>query len=84
MIRAVVTALRRSHEDLIEDGWKVSQKSVADSMARQGLNAQPKKKGRNLTRPDKAAKPTPDLVGTGFFGRPRGPEMVRGLDRDPH
>ncbi len=54
------------HEDLIEDGWKVSQKSVADSMARQGLNARPKKKGRNLTRPDKAAKPTPDLVERDF------------------
>ena len=70
-------------EDLIEDGWKVSQKSVADSMARQGLNARPKKKGRNLTRPDKAAKPTPDLVATGLSGRRRGPEMVRGLDEIP-
>lgn len=54
------------HEDLIEDGWKVSEKTVADSMARQGLNARPKKKGRNLTRPDKAAEPISDLLERDF------------------
>ena len=54
------------HEDLIEDGWKVSEKTVAESMARQGLNARPKKNGRNLTRPDKAAEPIPDLVERDF------------------
>jgi putative transposase len=54
------------HEDLVDDGWKVSEKTVADSMARQGLNARPKRKGRNLTRPDKAAEPLPDLVKRDF------------------
>ena len=54
------------HEDLVDDGWKVSEKTVADSMACQGLNARPKRNGRNLTRPDKAAEPLPDLVGRDF------------------
>ena len=35
-------------------------------MARQSLVARPKKKGRNLTRPDKAAEPLPDLVKRNF------------------
>ena len=39
---------------------------MADSMARQGLNGRPKRKGRNLTRPDKAAEPVPDLVKRDF------------------
>lgn len=50
-------------EDLIEAGWKVSKKTVAASMARQGLQGRsPKRKRRSLTRPDKAADPIPDLV----------------------
>jgi transposase InsO family protein len=57
----------RVHVDLIEDGWKVSKKSVAASMARQGLAGRsPKRKRRSLTRPDKAADPVDDLVGRDF------------------
>jgi len=53
----------RVWEDLVEDGWKVSKKTVAASMSRQGLKGRsPKRKRRCLTRPDKAAKPVPDLV----------------------
>lgn len=48
--------------ELEEAGWKVSEKTVADSMARQGLVARPKRRFRSLTRPDKAAEPLPDLV----------------------
>lgn len=57
----------RVWEDLIEAGWKVSKKSVAASMARQGLQGRcPKRKRRSLTRPDKAAAPIPDLVRRDF------------------
>lgn len=52
--------------DLREAGWVVSEKTVAKSMARQGLVARPKKRRKNLTRPDKRAVPFPDLVKRDF------------------
>jgi len=52
--------------DLRAVGWVVSEKSVAKSMARQGLVARPKKRRKNLTRPDKRAVPFPDLVQRDF------------------
>ena len=74
----------RVRKDLVEDGWRVSKKSVAASMARQGLQGRcPKRKRRSLTRPDKAAAPIPDLLGRDF-GAERSTRMVRGPDRDPH
>ncbi len=45
----------RIHARLRRDGHTVSKKTVEASMARQGLNARPKRRGRSLTRPDKAA-----------------------------
>jgi putative transposase len=57
----------RVWEDLVEAGWRVSKKTVAASMARQGLAGRsPKRKRRSLTRPDKAAAPIPDLVRRDF------------------
>jgi transposase InsO family protein len=57
----------RVWEDLLAAGWKVSKKTVAASMARQGFQGRsPKRKRRSLTRPDKAAEPIPDLVGRDF------------------
>jgi len=57
----------RVWEDLVEAGWAVSKKTVAASMARQGLQGRsPKRKRRCLTRPDKAAAPLPDLVRRDF------------------
>ncbi len=52
--------------DLRAAGWTASEKSVAKSMARQGLVARPKKRRKNLTRPDKRAVPFPDLVKRDF------------------
>jgi putative transposase len=53
--------------DLVADGWRVSKKSVEASMTRQGLVARPTtRRGRWLTRPDKAAPPAPDLVKRDF------------------
>lgn len=56
----------RVHAELVERGWRVAEKTVAASMARQGLAARPKKRFRCLTRPDKRAVPFPDLVGRDF------------------
>jgi len=56
-------------EDLIEGGWKVSVNTVADSMAAQGLVGRPKRRRRNLTRPDKAADPIADLVKRDFTAK---------------
>jgi putative transposase len=57
----------RVWEDLVEAGWRVSKKTVAASMVRQGLAGRsPKRKRRSLTHPDKAAAPIPDLVRRDF------------------
>lgn len=56
----------RIHADLRDAGWRVSEKTVAKSMAGQGLVARGKKRRKNLTRPDKRAVPFPDLVKRDF------------------
>lgn len=54
-------------EDLLEWGWRTTEKTVAASMARQGLRARPpRRRFRSLTRPDKAAPMHPDLVKRDF------------------
>jgi transposase InsO family protein len=53
----------RVWEDLVEAGWRVSKKTVAASMVRQGLAGRsPKRKRHSLTRPDKRAEPIADLI----------------------
>jgi putative transposase len=47
-------------------GWKVSVKTVAASMAAQGLVARATRRRRSLTRPDKRAVPFPDLIRRDF------------------
>ncbi|MCQ3803484.1 MAG: IS3 family transposase [Acidimicrobiia bacterium] len=56
----------RVRAQLRADGEQVSKKTVAASMARQGLVARSKRRRRNLTRPDQAAAPAPDLVRRDF------------------
>jgi putative transposase len=57
----------RVWEDLLEVGWRVSKKTAAASMVRQGLAGRsPKRTRRSLTRPDQAAAPIPDLVRRDF------------------
>ena len=71
-VRAAFAAARglhgspRLHADLLEAGWKVSEKTVADSMRRQGLVARIVKRTRGLTKQDKTAAKFPDLVKRGF------------------
>jgi transposase InsO family protein len=56
----------RIHAELRDLGWRVSEKTVAASMARQGLVARPKRRFRCLTRPDGRAVPFPDLIKRDF------------------
>ena len=56
----------RVHTDLVEEGWKVSKKTIEVSMAAQDLVGRPKRRRRCLTRPDKAAQPIADLLKRDF------------------
>jgi putative transposase len=58
----------RIRADLVAAGWRVSEKTVAKSMARQDLAARAKKRRKGLTRPDKRKRPFPDLVKRDFTG----------------
>jgi len=56
----------RLRTDLVEDGWVVSEKTVADSMRRQGLIARKIKRRNGLTKQDKTAPKFPDLLRRDF------------------
>jgi putative transposase len=56
----------RLHADLREAGWAVSEKTVADSMRRQGLVARRIRRRNGLTRQDKTAPKFPDLLRRDF------------------
>jgi len=56
----------RLHADLREAGWRVSEKTVADSMRRQGLIARRIRRRNGLTRQDKTAPKFPDLLKRDF------------------
>ena len=53
-------------DDLRDDGWRVSEKTVADSMRRQGLVARKIRRRNGLTRQDRTAPKFPDLVRRDF------------------
>jgi transposase InsO family protein len=52
--------------DLRAEGWQLSEKTVAESMRRQGLVARKIKRRNGLTRQDKTAPKFPDLVKRDF------------------
>lgn len=56
----------RVHAQLRAEGWKISEKTVAKSMAAQHLAGRLKKRRKGLTRPDKKKRPFPDLVKRDF------------------
>jgi putative transposase len=56
----------RIHAGLAAAGWRISEKTVAKSMARQRLAARVKKRRKGLTRPDKRKRPFPDLLNRDF------------------
>jgi putative transposase len=73
----------RLHADLRDDGWQVSEKTVADSMRRQGLVARRIKRRNGLTRQDKTAPKFPDLLSRDFTADRPNAEWG-GDNRDPH
>jgi putative transposase len=52
--------------DLRDDGWSVSEKTVAESMRRQGLVSRRIRRRNGLTRQDKTAPKFPDLLKRDF------------------
>ena len=56
----------RLHADLRDEGWTVSEKTVADSMRSQGLVARRIKRRNGLTKQDKTAPKFPDLLKRDF------------------
>jgi putative transposase len=52
--------------DLRDQGWQVSEKTVADSMRRQGLVARRIRRRQGLTRQDRTAPKFPDLLKRDF------------------
>jgi len=56
----------RLHADLRAAGWVVTEKTVAESMRRQGLAARKAKRRKGLTKQDKTAPRFPDLVNRDF------------------
>ena len=72
-VAAAFTAAKGLHgsprliADLRDLGWEVSEKSVADSMRRQGLVARRIKRRNGLTKQDKTAPKFPDLVKRNFY-----------------
>ncbi|BBY58511.1 hypothetical protein MSAR_16470 [Mycolicibacterium sarraceniae] len=71
-VASAFTAARGLHgsprliADLRDLGWEVSEKTVADSMRRQGLVARRIKRRNGLTNQDKTAPKFPDLVKRDF------------------
>jgi hypothetical protein len=56
----------RIHADLLDEGWKVSVNTVAESMRRQGLHGRKPKRPKSLTRQDNKATKFPDLLKRDF------------------
>ena len=70
--------------DLLDAGWKVSEKTVADSMRRQGLVARRIRRRNGLTRQDKTAPKFPDLLKRDFTADAAQRALGGRHDRDPH
>jgi len=56
----------RLHADLRDAGWMITERTVADSMRRQGLIARKVKHRRGTTKQDRSAPKFPDLVKRDF------------------
>jgi putative transposase len=56
----------RLHADLRDAGWQVSEKTVAESMRRQGLVARKVKRRKGTTKQDPSAPKFPDLLRRDF------------------
>lgn len=88
-VRVMFTKKRGLHgsprlvHDLRDDGWKVSEKTVADSMRRQGLIARRIKRRNGLTKQDKTAPKFPDLLKRDFTADRRNARWVGDMTEIP-
>jgi len=73
----------RLQADLREDGWQVSEKTVADSMRRQGLVARRIKRRNGLTKQDKTAPKFPDLLKRNFTAQRQNARWVGDMTEIP-
>jgi putative transposase len=56
----------RIFKDLVEAGWQISEKTVAESMHRQGMQGRKPKRRKGLTKQDKNQPKFPDLLRRDF------------------
>jgi len=56
--------------DLRDEGWRVSQNTVAEIMAELGLQARRKRRRKQTTRPGRGKWRAPDLIGRDFAAEP--------------
>lgn len=73
----------RLHADLRDDGWDVSEKTVADSMRRQGLVARRIKRRNGLTKQDKTSPKFPDLLKRNFTAQRQNTRWVGDMTELP-
>ncbi|MFJ7498062.1 IS3 family transposase [Streptomyces sp. NPDC097727] len=64
------------HAELRRLGRRVNRKRVARLMREHGIQGAHRRHRRSLTRPDKKAKPTPDLIGRDFHAERPGTKLV--------
>ena len=69
--------------DLREAGWTVSEKTVADSMRRQGLVARKIRRRNGLTRQDRTAPKFPDLLKRDFTAQEPNAKWVGDMTEIP-
>ncbi|MFD4314835.1 IS3 family transposase [Streptomyces sp. NPDC058548] len=66
----------RVHAELRRLGRCVNRKRVARLMREHGIQGAHRRKRRSLTRPDKKARPAPDLIGRDFHAERAGTKLV--------
>ncbi|EFE72026.1 integrase [Streptomyces viridosporus ATCC 14672] len=68
--------LPRIHAELRRLGRAVNRKRVARVMRERGIQGAHRRRRRSLTRPDKKARPAPDLIGRDFHAERPGTKLV--------
>ncbi|MFB7510417.1 IS3 family transposase [Streptomyces broussonetiae] len=66
----------RIHAELRRRGRRVNRKRIARVMGERDIRGVTRRKHRSLTRPDKKAKPAPDLIGRDFHADTPGTKLV--------
>jgi putative transposase len=56
----------RIHRELLEAGWRINAKTIAESMQRQGMQGRKPKRRKGLTKQDKNQPKFPDLLRRDF------------------